>query len=56
MHAKDAEGIANSVDLDQEQSDVCVLFALTCLSENFGKLRLTADITSCRKINKNNSD
>ena len=34
MHPKDAEGIANSVDPDQN-----ALFAQACLSENLGTLR-----------------
>ena len=43
MHPKDAEGIANSVDLDQTAPLGAVwsgsaLFAQTSLSENLGKL------------------
>ena len=37
MHPKDAEGIVNSVDPDQ-QSDLGLQFAQTCLSENLGTL------------------
>ena len=41
MHPKYADGMANSVDLDQEQSDLGLhcMFAQTDLSENFGSLR-----------------
>ena len=44
MHPKDAAGIANSVDPDQTAPlggvwSGSALFAQTCLSENFGKLR-----------------
>ena len=37
MHPKDVEGISNSVDPDQTAPG-SALFALTCLSENLGKL------------------
>ena len=41
MHPKDADRMANSVDPDQEQSDLGLhCFVQTCLSENLGSLRL----------------
>ena len=42
MRPKDAEGLANSVDLDQTLGAVwsgCALFAQTYLFENLGSLR-----------------
>ena len=46
MHLKDAEGIANSVDLDQTGAvwSGSALFAQICLSENLGTLRYTSEI------------
>ena len=55
MRAKDAEGIANSVDPDQTAPLVwsgSALFVQACISENLGKLRYLIPRTKVNDVGK----